>query len=487
MAKVKRQRDLVLRPDSSRVFFRPFMPEREERVVKIIARVMELSDREVDRECARMSREFLDRTPGLRAFLLRRFEAIQDLLIADRPLSDSRKILLGAYFTQEYALEAAALFNPSIVPHPDQNGLPEGSLRFILSLRATGEGHVSSLVFRTGAVDAEGRVRVDPAEGFLTAGEVHPNPSYEKRLFERKLAELGLLSPFVSQMVSYLGDWFTYAELQACVEETVRRDRYMPPEQREQAEAALAVAAGNYEVNFDPDRELSARVIFPNSPAESHGIEDARFVAFREEDDTVTYHATYTAFDGRVFLPQMLTTRDFCHFRISTLNGPAVQNKGMALFPRKIHGRYAMLGRQDNENLFLMYSDLLHFWYSKQLLIRPTYPWEFVQLGNCGSPIETEAGWLVLTHGVGPMRRYVISAVLLDLECPDKVIGRLKEPLLSPTETERSGYVPNVVYSCGALVHKGRLILPYAMSDRYTGFATVNLNELLEELLRHAP
>ena len=487
MIRVRRQRNLLLRPDSRRSFFRPFMPETEERVMKIVARVMTLSEREVAREVNRIMRDFGSRHPHLRELLLRHFESIKDYLLGDRPLTEERRLLLGAYFTQEYALEAAALFNPSIVPHPNQEGVPRGALRFILSLRATGEGHLSSIVFRTGIVRADGTVEVDPPKSYTIAGHHQLWPKYERKIFERKLADLGLLTSGVRRRLESLGEWFTYEELEEIVREALREDRYLSVPEREQLESMLSVAASNYEVEFPPEEDLSARVIFPWSPTERHGIEDARFVAFQEEDGSVTYHATYTAVDGRVLLPQLLTTKDFNHFTISTLNGREVQNKGMALFPRKIGGRYVMLGRQDNENMFIMYSDLLHFWPNKRLLVRPTYPWEFVQLGNCGSPIETEAGWLVLTHGVGPMRRYVISAILLDREDPSRVVGRLKEPLLSPTGDESEGYVPNVVYSCGALVHESKLILPYAMSDQCTSFATVELSDLLEELLKHRP
>jgi predicted GH43/DUF377 family glycosyl hydrolase len=244
----------------------------------------------------------------------------------------------------------------------------------------------------------------------------------------------------------------------------------------------MALARANYEVECDPASDISERVIFPYSPAETNGIEDARFVRFVDDDGRPTYCATFTAFDGSVVLPQFVETDDFVRFRVSTLNGPAVANKGMALFPRKIGGSYAMLSRQDGENIFYMESDLLHFWHARRLIIKPTEAWEFVQVGNCGSPIEIEAGWLVLTHGVGPMRKYSIGAVLLDRDDPARVIGRLREPLLSPTENERAGYVPNVVYSCGAVIHAGRLVIPYSMSDFVTSFATVDLGELLRAL-----
>ncbi len=249
------------------------------------------------------------------------------------------------------------------------------------------------------------------------------------------------------------------------------------------AKGILLLAQSNYEVQFASESRVSERVIFPTSPSQSNGIEDARFVLFRNEDGTQHYYATYTAFDGKLILPQLLETPDFLHFRFITLNGPAVQNKGMALFPRKLNGSYAMISRQDNENIYLMYSDNIHFWYDAELVLKPTFPWEFVQLGNCGSPMEIDEGWLVLSHGVGPMRKYCIGAFLLDLQDPTKVIGRLREPLLKPTETEREGYVPNVVYSCGALIHNGELVLPYAMSDYATNFATVSVKDLLAAMV----
>lgn len=453
-----------------------------ERVIRILARVAALSEVEAERETQRLLRDFVSRHQKLREFLLRRSEQVSSEFPTDTRLSESRRLLIGAYLSQEYSLEAAALFNPSIVPHPDQSGLSTTSLRFVLSLRATGEGHVSSIVFRTGEVDGEGRIQVNKPTPFVTAAEVHPNPSYEKPLFERKLAELGLMNGFAARVLSELGDVFSWEQIQRRVEQTLRRDRLLRAEEHDVARGILALARSNYEISFDAASRYSERVIFPSTPAESRGLEDARFVCFREDDGRVIYYATFTAFDGHVVLSQLLETSDFLRFKITTLNGPEVQNKGMALFPRRIHGHYVMLSRQDNENLFLMYSDMLHFWYEKRLLLRPTFPWEFVQIGNCGSPIETDEGWLVLTHGVGPMRRYAIGAVLLDRDDPSRVIGRLRKPLMTPSESEREGYVPNVVYSCGALVHAGRLILPYAMSDQCANFATVSLGELLEEL-----
>src|SRR5438552_9282311 len=474
-----RRTAIVLKPDNSRVFFRAFEFTNRERVLKIIARVMSLSELEAERRAQAVLRDFADRHQRLRVFLLKRFEQLRDHLITDQRLSEARQLLLGAYFSQEYSLEAAALFNPSLVPHPDQSDLPEGSVRFVLSLRATGEGHISSIVFRSGVIDREARVTVKTPTRFVNAGEVLTNPAYDKKLFERKLFELGLLSDFAQKILSLLEDTFTFDQLKALVDREQRRTRATPGAQLETARAVLSVAQANYEIHFDPTQRLSERVIFPTSPAEVRGIEDARFVAFREGDGSTAYYATYTAYDSQVVLPQMLETRDFVHFKISTLNGPEMQNKGMALFPRKINGRFAMLSRQDNENIYLMYSDMLHFWHHKQILMRPTYPWEYIQIGNCGSPIETESGWLVLTHGVGPMRKYSIGAVLLDRDDPTRVIGRLREPLIKPNENEREGYVPNVVYSCGSLLRGRELVIPYAMSDYATTFASLPLDEVL--------
>jgi len=388
-------------------------------------------------------------------------------------------LLLGAYFTHEYSLEAAALFNPSIVPHPDQSELAPGALRFILSLRATGEGHISSITFRTGFLSPNGHITINTPTRYCLEPSQAPNASYEKRLFERKLQELGLIGDLSRQALSGLADSFTLEELRASVSLALKQLRARNQESGAAARKILMLAQSNYEVQFAPDSRLSERVLFPVTPSQSNGIEDARFVLFQNDDGTRTYYATYTAYDGKLILPQFIETPDFLHFKFITLNGPAVQNKGMALFPRKIKGQYAMLSRQDYENIYLMFSDHPHFWHATQLLLKPKFPWEFIQLGNCGSPIETEAGWLVLSHGVGAMRKYCIGAFLLDRNDPTKVIGRLREPLIKPNENEREGYVPNVVYSCGSLVHDRRLVIPYAMSDYATTFATLSLDDVL--------
>ena len=470
---------IILKPTNSRVVIRPFELANENRIEKIIARVTSLSEPEVERLLETVMREFRERHQRTREFFLHRFEQVRKHLLTDQPLSESRRLLIGSYFTQEYALESAALFNPSMVWHPDQSGLPDGSRRFILSLRATGEGHISSITFRSGVIDAENRIRMDEPTRFVTAPDLVPNALYEKTLFHRKLTELGINGPLTDQVMAALGDQFTLDDLEHTLRNVLRHNRARQREFEPIAHTMLVLAKANYEIRFGPELNVSERIIFPSSPTETNGIEDARFVQFTHDDGRVCYYATYTAYDGQVILPQMLETEDFLHFKVSTLNGPEVRNKGFALFPRMVNGQYAMLSRQDNENIYLMYSDMPHFWYSKELIAKPTYPWEFVQLGNCGSPIETEAGWLVLTHGVGPMRKYAMGAFLLDRDDPSRVIGRLETPLLEPNANEREGYVPNVVYSCGGLVHGRELIIPYAMSDYASTFATVPLDDVL--------
>jgi predicted GH43/DUF377 family glycosyl hydrolase len=461
------------------VLVRPFRLTSEQRTTNLCARVMSLTEEEVRKLLADVMVEFAERHQQTRDLLKSRFEQVKGHLLTNQKLSEDRKLLIGAYFTHEYSLEAAALFNPSIVPHPDQTNLPEGALRFIVSLRATGEGHISSVTFRTGVVDAAREIAINTPTRFLTEPKQVPSASYEKALFERKLYELGLTGAFSRRVLEQLPPTFTLTDLRKKLDSTLKQVRSIDPEGETVSRAILLLAQSNYEVQFAPDSRVSERVIFPTSPSQSNGIEDARFVLFQNEDGTRVYYATYTAYDGKMILPQFLETPDFLHFRFITLNGPAVQNKGMALFPRKINGHYAMLSRQDNENIYVMFSENIHFWYSPELVLKPTFPWEFVQLGNCGSPIETEAGWLVLSHGVGPMRKYCLGAFLLDKNDPTQVVGRLREPLLKPTEDEREGYVPNVVYTCGALMHGKDLVLPYAMSDYATNFAILSIDEIL--------
>jgi predicted GH43/DUF377 family glycosyl hydrolase len=469
----------TLTPDRARVLLRPFHPTSEEIARRIVGRVLALSDEEVARLLGSVLDEFGDRHEHAEQQLRNRFIEVRRYLDNCPEPSPQQQALIGSYFAHEYSPEAAALFNPSIVPHPDQSGLPEGALRFILSLRATGEGHISSITFRAGAVSAKHRITLTPPAPLMTGPERVSSALYAKALFARKLREAGLQNDFCRRVLDQLPETFDLGELQG----VLAADRQRPDPADATAEHAargiLLLAESNYEVHFSPGSRISQRILFPYTSSQSHGIEDARFVRFQKEDAGFTYYATYTAYDGKFILPQLLETPDFIDFKFITLNGPAVQNKGMALFPRKINGQYAMLSRQDDENILLMFSDNIHFWQTPKLLLAPSQPWEFLKIGNCGSPIETEAGWLVLSHGVGAMRKYCLGAFLLDLQDPTRVIGRLRQPLLAPNEAEREGYVPNVVYTCGALLHGQELVIPYGLSDYATSFATVSLSELL--------
>jgi predicted GH43/DUF377 family glycosyl hydrolase len=422
---VNRQ-SLYLRPDPARVVVRPFKPATEPRDLNptdkiranhIVGRVLRL-----DAEAAQQQlSDVLDNFEGRHRNLIDIFEAraadMEDALEPHAELNKTQRRLIGAYFLNEYSFEASALFNPSIVRHPDQTGAPENGCRFILSLRAVGEGHISSLTFRSGTLAADGSVAVDPTARLAAVPKVRrrtPTPN---------------------------GD--------------------------------------QIEVEFRDDEELSERTIFPITDSQSNGIEDARFVEF-DDGARRTFYATYTAYNGRAIRSELIETADFQSFRMTPLGGSAARNKGMALFPRKIDGRYAMIGRQDNENLYLIYSDDIYTWEGGHPILQPEYPWEFVQIGNCGSPIELDDYWLLLTHGVGPVRKYSIGAVLLDKKDPSRVLARSREPLVRPEPTEREGYVPNVVYTCGAMRHADQIILPYAVSDTFSNFATIKIAALMQ-------
>jgi predicted GH43/DUF377 family glycosyl hydrolase len=435
----------------------------------------------VEGQLDRLRAELGSRHTDLEGSWLRHFHSIRAYL-PNRALSEERRLVLGAYFTGEYAVESVALFNPSIVPHPDQTNVAEGDLRFVLSLRAVGEGHISSIEFRTGVIRRNHAIEIDKTSGLVIAPEIDPEPTFPKSIFLHKLNDNGLENNWSRSVMNRLGETFSRSDLDDAMQRASHEAQPHSEDVRQTIEFLHWVVESNYEVNFDPANPLSERVIFPVSLNETNGIEDARFVRFVDEDKRATYYATYTAYDGRRTLPQLIETSDFLQFRVRTLSGPAIQNKGMALFPRRIDGRFAMLSRYDDENLFLMFSEDRYFWRNPQLLLQPCWSWEFVKIGNCGSPIETDAGWLVLTHGVGPMRKYCISATLLDLEDPSKVIGRLKAPLLEPAAHRMDGYVPNVVYTCGALIHGGQLILPYGLNDTEATIVTIELEKLLAAL-----
>ncbi len=467
--------------DDKRVIARFFQIGGEHRIRNVVRRVAGLSEGQAEELLAQVRADFAPRHRRIDAVFERHFEQVRQHVAEAQTLSEARRLLLGSYFTMEYSFESAALFNPSIVPHPDQSGLGAGQLRFIMSMRATGEGHVSSIVFRSGVVDAEGGIDVVPASRFAARMQLNHDRRYEKKLFFLKLIEMAACSDAARAVLNELPDFFTYQQLDHKITEMQGRSG-SPTRFPETSENMLWLAKSNYRLKVPDDAAPDEVVIFPTSENESRGIEDVRLTRFIGDDGEPTYFGTYTAYNGYRILPQVFQTPDFHNIEVHTLNGRYVQNKGMALFPRKINGFYHMISRLDGENMFLMRSDNVHFWNECQRLIEPQYPWEFVQVGNCGPPIETEAGWLLLTHGVGPVRQYCIGVCLLDRDDPSRVIGHLDRPLIVPTDEERDGYVPNVVYTCGALAHAGHLVIPYATSDSATTFATVDLDELLTEL-----
>jgi len=473
-------------PDTSRVITKAFLPgerifpDGHSRAALVIRRILAMPEAEVVSTLAETKDRFADRHRDLTAILERNYAVVAHHIDDRSDLSLDRRHLIGAYFTHEYSIEAAALGNPSLVPAPDQSGLDPGEQRFVMSLRAIGEGHLSSIEFRSGTIDSQGDITVD-APGRYAATADHSPPIYENEFFRTKLAELEELNETARHILDALPANFTLKEL-----ETAIADFDMQVTDRSISVLTMRtihwLASSNYKSTFAKESLISERVIFPEGPAESHGMEDARFVKFTNDDGSVTYYATYTAFDGFRILPQLIETSDFVSFRIATVNGRCAHNKGIALFPRKIDGLYAALSRQDNENNYLMMSDDVRFWTKADKIQEPERPWELMQLGNCGSPIETEAGWLVITHGVGPLRRYSLGAILLDAEDPLRVVGHLDEPLLEANEGDRDGYVPNVVYSCGSMIHGDKLVLPYGFSDVGAGIATVPLDDLLTRL-----
>ena len=473
--------NVELVPDDSRVLVRPFNPGDDARWKNILGRALGMTESDVVDELNTVRTDFGTRHIEIERVWMARYGQVAGRIGKDQGagLTDERKMLIGALFSHEYSLQAAALFNPSIVPHPDQGGLEPGELRFIMSLRATGEGHISSIEFRTGVIGADFSVTLDEVSGFVTMPEVSKNPKYRKASFLHKLRELDIEDDCLDPVMEKLGPLFSLKELKRALTSSKVCELDGKCNVAHILDCVSWLAEANYDVSFADDIPLSDRIVFPVSTNESNGIEDARFVRFVDDDGSVTYYGTYTAYNGRMILPQLMETDDFRCFRARVLHGRAVQNKGMALFPRRVGEHYAMLSRQDDENLFLMYSEDVHHWTAPILIREPVFPWEFVKIGNCGSPVETTEGWLVITHGVGPMRQYCLGAILLDLEDPTRVIRVLEEPLLKPEGCSREGYVPNVVYSCGALVHGDRLILPYGKSDTLTTVATVDLKELL--------
>jgi predicted GH43/DUF377 family glycosyl hydrolase len=477
-----------LAANPSRVITRLFVPgqegfeHQESRAGAVLARILALDEGQVRSSLDDVVVRFDGRHRDLAGTFSRHASELTDRLDPRKELSAARKLLLGAAFTSEYAIEGAALCNPSIVAHPDQAGTVAGSLRFVMSVRGIGEGHRSSIGFRTGVIDAAGRTTIDDPAPFATAGT--PNPALlDAAVFRSELNRLDDAGEAADYILDRLGQSFTRATLDQQLAQLQAHLRT-----RGHAEQTIStfrsIAERTYAIEFADHITLSERVLWPSMGAEQAGMEDARFVRFLDDDGSITFYATYTAYSGSHISQQLLETTDFQSFASAPIVGPAAANKGLALFPRRIRGRFAAMSRSDRESNTVAYSDQLSVWTSAIPCQSPTRAWEALQLGNCGSPIETDAGWLVLTHGVGPMRTYCIGAILLDLDDPTRILGQLPQPLLSPATDEQDGYVPNVVYSCGGLVHAGTLVLPYGIADAAIGIATVPLPELLAALSR---
>jgi len=473
-------------PDPKRVITRFFMPGNQERTLALIYKVLHMSTEDREKVFDQILRNFSNRHRNITRIFEKNFENVKEIVrgvgIDPDTLDIKKKLTIGAYFTMEFSIEATAFFNPSIVEDPYQGDLLPGQKRIIVSFRATGEGHLSSLVFRSGIIDENNNLTFKPASGLVDVPEIITRYIYEKRAFLNKLEEMNIKKDVIDLVMNQLGDQFKYGELQAAIENVMQK-KDLSITRKKVVNAIKWLASSHYEVMFSLDTAISERVLFPISYSESNGIEDARFVRFSDEDGSIIYYATYTAYDGYSILPKLIETKDFYHFKVVPIHGEYSQHKGMALFPRKIKGEYAMLSRIDGVNNYVMFSDNINLWLKAKKILEPVYPWELVQIGNAGSPIETEHGWLVITHGVGPMRTYCLGASLLDLENPTKIISRLKEPLLVANEEEREGYVPNVVYSCGSILHNGELIIPYGMSDYASSFASVSLDELVHQFL----
>ncbi len=482
-----RRSNVRLHPDPARLAPSIYLPPHHDappsgeqsRVEKILARVLSLDPDQEKATLAGVRERFGNKYPELDDLLLHSYAAVDSFLPTSEPPDIARQLLIGAYFLHEYAVEGASLTNPSIVPHPNQEGVEAGAIRVVISLRAIGEGHISSIEFRTGMVDASGEIQVDdplrPVRG------LRRTPAFDKAVFINHLVELGVEAGLADAILSPLATQFTMTDLDALLLR-LGSDDSSSPFAAHVTHTIHWLAASNYEVDFPANSDLSQRILTPNGPTESNGMEDARFVRFTEHDGSIVYYGTYTAYDGVNILPQLVRTIDFEHFAVATLDGSAALNKGIALFPRLVGGRYAALGRSDGESNYLMFSDHIRLWRQTERIQVPTHPWELFQIGNAGSPIETEAGWLVITHGVGPVRQYALGAMLLDRDDPARVIGHLPEPLLEPNEGEKDGYVPNVVYSCGSLLHEGNLIIAYGASDTSTRFARVVADDLLTAL-----
>lgn len=483
MIELTRTRHRIL-PDASRLVARPFLPGglnfggESDRLELIVDRVINLPANERRNLLAEARERAIPGLGDIEETWLQNLEEGLERMTRPCVISDhDLRLLVGACLTQAYSYEGAALTNPSIVKLGDSN---DGTTRFVMSARAIGEGHISSIAFITGTIDASGDIEFDPRHSTVSNGDRRA-PTYRKTAFSQKLAELSFANEVSAHVLAVLSDDFELRDLDHALAMVISTD-LDPVLISDTVKLIHRLAASNYEVHFDSARPISEHLISPAAPTESHGMEDARFVRFVDDVGNVTYFATYTAYDGSTILPQLIETKSFQSFRMATMSGPTAYHKGMALFPRMIAGEYVAVSRHDQETTFIMRSDDIRYWTNAEAVLVPEQGWEVIQTGNCGSPVETDDGWLLITHGVGPMRRYVLGAVLLDLDEPTKVLGRLRSPLLEPEGDEAVGYVPDVVYSCGSMIHDDTLIIPYGCADQSIRVATAPVEQILAEM-----
>lgn len=472
-----------IKPSSKRWLLRPFIPGDPNQLQHILERILTYNQRKIESLSQRVVHKYLNFHHDLEGVFLKHYQNVENRIPKESEPELPMKLIIGAFFSQFYALESTALCNPSIVRHPT---LPsdDKKLNFVLSLRAVGEGHISSIVFREGSIDENFNLEIHEPKPFLMEPQ-RKNRAYNKTIFLQHLSEFGVKNEFSKIIFQKFPDEFTLEDLEAELNLWAKHDEEIDEIMLDETLLMIRnLALSNYNTYFEESQSMSERVIFPNSPSQTNGIEDARFIRFEDEDGTFRYIATFTAYNGKNVMPEILETKDFLRFKVSTLSGASAKNKGMAMFPKKINGKYIMLARHDNESIYLTQSDNLYNWPEGKLVAKPSYPWEFFQIGNCSSPIEIDEGWLVITHGVGAVRRYSLGALLLDKNNPEKVIRRLKTPLLEPLAREAFGYVPNVLYSCGAIVFRNNLILPYAVSDSHTKFARIPIDEILNEMVK---
>jgi predicted GH43/DUF377 family glycosyl hydrolase len=473
---------LTMQPDGRRVVIKLFVPGEDARTTHnrtslIIERILRLDEDEITRLLDDVLARFSDRHADVFATFQHHYDLVQHRVPTGVELSPSARALIGAYFTHEFSVEAAALCNPSMVPHPDQNDLAPGELRAAISLRQIGEGHISSIGFCSAVIGPGDAIRLEDRAGPLTIGH-RVGAKHHRGQLAAALADEDIDTEVSATVLSALPERYDDVEFEDVLGH-LPAELLARPTTNETLGVVRRIVANDYAVTFPATVPLHQRVLWPATPAESNGMEDARFVQVQTPNGRMGYFGTYTAYDGRDISGRLMYSRDLRHFEVTALHGPAARNKGVALFPREVNGRRLALCRPDGETLSLCYLDEHNRWQESVPLLVPRRGWDLIQVGNCGSPVETSAGWLVLTHGVGPLRRYVIGAMLLDLEHPERVVADLPHGLLEPDEIEREGYVPNVVYSCGGLVHDDRLWLPYGASDVRIGFASMPLADLL--------